>query len=140
MAVPMILAEIVNVLYSIVDRMYIGHIPEVGKYALTGLGIAAPLITTVAAFGSLCGTGGAPLCSIARGRRDYDEAQNIMGNAFMMLIILGAALSFFTLAFMKPILYFSRVSLLERQSARNTTSSGVRKPHMSKKCPGSGIS
>ena len=106
MAVPMILAEIVNVLYSIVDRMYIGHIPEVGKYALTGLGIAAPLITTVAAFGSLCGTGGAPLCSIARGRRDYDEAQNIMGNAFMMLIILGAALSFFTLAFMKPILYF----------------------------------
>lgn len=105
MAVPMILAEIVNVLYSIVDRMYIGHIADVGKLALTGLGITAPIITTVAAFASLCGTGGGPLCSIARGRKDTEEAETIMGNAFTMLILLGLLLTAFTQVFMKQILH-----------------------------------
>ena len=101
----MILAEIVNVLYSIVDRMYIGHIPNVGNLALTGLGITAPIITTVAAFASLCGAGGGPLCSIARGQKNTEEAETIMGNALTMILILGVVLTVSTLAFMKPILY-----------------------------------
>lgn len=105
MAVPMIFAEIVNVLYNIVDRMYIGHIAHVGNLALTGLGIAAPIITTVAAFASLCGTGGGPLCSIARGKRNTEEAEAIMGNALTMLLIISVILTVITLVFMKPILY-----------------------------------
>ena len=74
MALPMMLAELVNVLYSVVDRVYIGHIPQVGDMALTGLGITIPLVTITTAFASLCGAGGGPLCSIARGEGDEIKA------------------------------------------------------------------
>lgn len=104
MAIPMLIAEIVNALYSVVDRMFIGHIPEVGKYALTGLGLTVPIITTVAAFGSLCGAGGGPLCSIARGKNDNDEAELVMGNAFTMLIAFAVILTAVGLLLLEPLL------------------------------------
>ena len=75
MATPLTLALLVNVLYSVVDRVYIGHIPDVGADALTGIGIASPVILLISAFQALCSTGGAPLCSIARGKGDLDTAE-----------------------------------------------------------------
>lgn len=105
MAVPMMLASLVNVLYSIVDRMYIGHIPGEGSLALTGLGLTMPVISIITAFSALCGTGGAPLCSIARGRGDTEGAEKIMGNAFTLLIGLGAVLTVLPLLFLKPLLF-----------------------------------
>lgn len=105
MAVPMMLAQVVNVLYSVVDRIYIGHIPGVGSLALTGLGLTMPIVSLITAFANLCGTGGGPLCSIARGRGDLDYAEKIMGNSFALLLLLGAALTAFFLTFMEPILY-----------------------------------
>lgn len=104
MALPMMLAQAVNVLYSIVDRIYIGHIPGVGSLALTGLGLTMPIVSIITAFASLCGTGGGPLCSIARGKGDLAYAEKVMGNAFGLLLVLAAALTVGFLAFMEPIL------------------------------------
>ena len=105
MALPMMLAQMVNVLYNVVDRMYIGHIPEVGTLALTGLGLSMPIISLVMAFANLCGSGGGPLCSIARGSGDRERAQWIMGNALAMVLILGAALTVVLSVFMEKILF-----------------------------------
>ncbi|MBQ1580506.1 MAG: MATE family efflux transporter, partial [Firmicutes bacterium] len=77
MGIPIALAEIVHVLYNVVDRIFIGHIPGVGTAALSGVGIAFPLISLIGAFANLCGTGGNPLCSIARGEGDNARAQRI---------------------------------------------------------------
>ena len=104
LAVPMAIAQLINIAYNIVDRMYIGHIPD-GRLAFTGMGIALPIITILMGFASLCGTGGAPLSSMARGRGDLREAEHIMGNAFFMLILLGAALTALCLIFKRPLLY-----------------------------------
>ena len=82
MAVPITLAQLINILYNIVDRMYIGHIPGAGALALTGLGLCLPVISIVMAFARLSGMGGSPLCSIERGRGDLDAAEQIMGNSF----------------------------------------------------------
>ena len=105
MAVPMALAQLVNVLYSIVDRMYIGHIPGVGSYALTGLGLTMPIVSIITALANLCGMGGGPLCSIARGQGRIDYAEKIMANALSMLLIIGAAVTALFLIYMEPILY-----------------------------------
>lgn len=105
MAVPMALAQLVNVLYSIVDRMYIGHIPGVGSYALTGLGLTMPIVSIIAALANLCGMGGGPLCSIARGEGKTDYAEKIMANAFTLLLIIGAAVTVLFLIYMEPIIY-----------------------------------
>ncbi len=105
MAVPMALAQLVNVAYSIVDRMYIGHIPGVGSYALTGLGLTMPIVSIIAALANLCGMGGGPLCSIARGQGRIDYAEKIMANALTMLLIIGAAVTALFLVYMEPILY-----------------------------------
>lgn len=105
MAVPMILAQLVHVLYSVVDRMYIGHMADIGSMALTGLGLCMPLISVVTAFASLCGVGGGPLCSIARGRGDLDSAERIMGNALALLLILGVVLTAAFEIFPRPVLY-----------------------------------
>ncbi len=105
MAVPMALAQLVNVAYSIVDRMYIGHIPGVGSYALTGLGLTMPVVSIIAALANLCGMGGGPLCSIARGQGRIDYAEKIMGNALTMLLIIGVAVTALFLVYMEPILY-----------------------------------
>jgi len=83
MAVPMTLAQLLNVLYNIVDRMYIGRIPGASTLALTGVGICFPLITFSGAFADLYATGGAPLCSIARGRREEERAGKIQGVSFL---------------------------------------------------------
>lgn len=104
LAVPMAFAQLINILYNIVDRMYIGHIAD-GRLAFTGMGIALPVISIIMGFASLCGTGGAPLCSIARGRGDKNEGEHIMGNAFLMLLCLGVVLTVVTLIFRRPILY-----------------------------------
>lgn len=105
MAVPLMLAQLVNVLYSVVDRMYIGHIPGVGSLALTGLGLTMPIVSIVTAFTSLCGTGGGPLCSIARGRGDKEDAETVMGNSLALLIILAAILTAALQIFSRPILF-----------------------------------
>ena len=104
MAVPMTVAQAINIAYNIVDRMYIGHIPD-GRLAFTGIGITLPIISIVIAFANLCGSGGAPLCSMARGRGDKHDAEQIMGNAFSMLLILGVALTTVVLVFKRPLLY-----------------------------------
>ncbi len=104
MALPLIAAQLVNVLYNIVDRIYIGHIPEIGSMALTGVGIALPVISILAAFAGLFGQGGAPLCSMARGRGDDDEASRVMGNAFTMLFGSSVVLGLVAYAFLRPII------------------------------------
>ena len=101
LGLPLMLAELVHVLYNIVDRMYIGHMPEGGTVALTGLGICFPLITLIGAFANLCSTGGATLATIARGENKDDLAERIMGTAFTMLLAIGAVLTV-TLYFSAP--------------------------------------
>lgn len=105
LAVPMTAAQLVNVLYSVVDRIYLGHLPASDSLALTGLGVTMPIVSILMGFANLCGTGGAPLCSISRGRGDDQEAERVMGNAFVLLLILGAACTGFFLVFKEPILY-----------------------------------
>lgn len=106
MAIPMTIAQIINVLYNLVDRMYIGRLDEVGRLALTGIGICAPVLTIIMAFANLCGLGGAPLFSMARGRKDDREAGKIMGNSFCLLLILGVVLTVVGLVIRKPLLYW----------------------------------
>ncbi|MDF2887035.1 MAG: efflux family protein [Lacrimispora sp.] len=105
LAVPMTLAQLINVLYNIIDRIYIGRIPENSTLALTGLGLCLPIISMVIAFANLFGMGGAPLCSIERGRGNEEEAEKIMGNSFVLLIIFGIILTALGLTFKKPMLY-----------------------------------
>ena len=82
LAIPTITAQLINMLYNIVDRIYIGHIPESGALALTGVGVCMPLIMIVSAFAALVGSGGAPRASIHMGKQDYDQAEKILGNCF----------------------------------------------------------
>lgn len=105
LAIPMTLAQLVNVLYSVVDRVYIGHIPNTSSHALTGIGLTLPIITIITAFSNLFGMGGAPLCSIARGSGQHERAEKIMGNSFSLLLISGIILMLFCLIFKKPMLY-----------------------------------
>ena len=105
LAVPLMVAQIINVLYSIVDRIYIGHMEGVGKLALTGVGVAFPVITVITAFTNMCGMGGAPLFSMERGKGNEERARSIMGNACTMLLILAALLTVLALAFKRPVLY-----------------------------------
>ena len=105
MAVPMTMAQLLNVLYNIVDRIYIGRIPGASTMALTGVGVCFPLITLLSAFSDLFGTGGAPLCSIARGRKDNKRAGEIMGTAFFMLVVTAIILTAILQIFQEPILY-----------------------------------
>lgn len=105
MALPMTLAQLINVMYNIVDRIYIGMIPENATMALTGLGLCLPIISIVTAFANLFGMGGAPLCSIERGKGNLEEAEKIMGNSFVMMVITGAVLTVAGLVFKRPMLY-----------------------------------
>lgn len=105
MAMPMMLAQLINLLYSVVDRVYIGRIPEVGMLALTGVGLTFPIINILNAFANLFGMGGAPLCSIARGRGENEEAGRIMRCSYTLLLISGAALTALGYIFLKPLLY-----------------------------------
>lgn len=105
MAIPTTLAQLINILYNIVDRMYIGHMEGAGALALTGLGLCMPLISIVMAFARLSGMGGGPLCSIERGKGDYEEAEKIMGNSFTLLVIFAVVLTALGEIFMEPVLY-----------------------------------
>ena len=105
LAVPMTLAQLINVLYNVVDRIYIGRIPGAGSLPLTGVGLCLPIISMVTAFANLFGMGGAPLCSIERGRGNVDEAEKIMGNSFAMMVIFGIGLTVLGIALKRPMLY-----------------------------------
>lgn len=105
LAGPMTLAQFINVLYNIVDRIYIGRIPEHALLSLTGIGLSLPIITIVIAFANLFGMGGAPLCSIERGRGNIEEAERIMGNSFVMMLGSGVVLTVLGLMFKRPLLY-----------------------------------
>ena len=105
LAIPMTLAQLINVLYNIVDRIYIGRIPGAGTLPLTGVGLCLPIISIVTAFANLFGMGGSPLCSIERGRGNVEEAEKIMGNSFFMMVISGVILTAFCLVFRRPMLY-----------------------------------
>ncbi len=104
-ALPLTLAQAVQLLYNIVDRIYIGHLEDVGQIALTGLGITFPVIVLIAAFTQLVGVGGTPLFSMARGRRDEKEAEAILGNAFTLLLIAAAGCFLVGYLFRRPILF-----------------------------------
>lgn len=105
MALPMMTAQLVQALYSIVDRVYIGHMEGASSLALTGLGLTFPIITIISAFTNLFGMGGAPLCSIARGMQNSSRAKKIVGNTFVMLCITAAALTISGYVFLKQALY-----------------------------------
>jgi putative MATE family efflux protein len=105
MAGPITLAQLVSILYNIVDRMYLGHLQGAGAMALTGLGLCLPVISVVMAFARLSGMGGGPLCSIERGRGDLEEAERIMGNSFTLLLIFAVVLTLLGEIFLQPILY-----------------------------------
>lgn len=104
-AIPLTLAQLVQLLYNIVDRIYIGHMPGAGSAALTGVGLAFPLITLIAAFTGLFATGGAPLFSIARGAGEHERARQIMGQVFSLLSLSSLALTALCFAFRRPILF-----------------------------------
>ncbi len=103
LALPMTAAQLINVLYSVVDRIYLGLLP--GHLALTGLGLTVPVISIIMGFANLCGTGGAPLSSMERGRGNREEAERVMGNAFTLLLIFGAAVTALFLVIKRPMLY-----------------------------------
>jgi putative MATE family efflux protein len=110
LAGPMTVALFINVLYSVVDRMYIGHLAGEGRLALTGIGLTAPLLMIISAFQSLCSAGGAPLFSIARGEGDDEKAGYILGNAYCLLLIIGACLTLLGYIFIEPILRLTGAS------------------------------
>lgn len=103
LSVPMIISQIVNLLYNMVDRIYIGRLPD-GELAMAALGVSFPMIAVVAAFAQLFGNGGAPLSAIRMGEKRNDKAEQIMTNSFVMLILIGAILTVTTLIFRKQIL------------------------------------
>ncbi len=105
LAIPTIASQVINALYNMVDRMYIGHIPEIGATALTGVGVSFPIIMIVSAFAALVGMGGAPQASIAMGRKDHDKAEKILGNCFTSLAVVAVILTIIVLAFKTPLLY-----------------------------------
>ena len=105
LSIPMTIAQIINVLYSLIDRIYIGHLDNDATLALTGLGITFPILMIVIAFANLIGMGGAPLCSIERGRGNDEKAEKILGVSFLLLIILSVVLTAGSLLFKYQILY-----------------------------------
>ncbi len=104
LALPTALAQLVNMLYNIVDRIYVGHIPGTGSLALAGLGVTYPIIVLITAFSNLIGMGGAPRASVAMGRGDYKTAEKILGNCITLLVVLSVLLSVVFTIFGEPIL------------------------------------
>ena len=113
LAIPTITAQLINMLYNIVDRIYIGHIPESGALALTGVGVCMPLIMIVSAFAALVGSGGAPRASIHMGKQDYNQAEKILGNCFTLQIVISAILT-------AVLFFFNRKFLLAFGASENT--------------------
>ena len=113
MAVPAVIAQVINLLYNIVDRIYIGHIPEIGGTALTGVGLFTPILMLITAFAMMAGSGGAPRAAIAMGQGDKDRAEKILGNCFTLLMGMAVVL---TLGF-----YISAPALLRLFGASDAT-------------------
>lgn len=105
MAIPSVIAQVINILYNIVDRIYIGHISGVGAAALTGVGLTFPIITLISAFSAFVGTGGAPLASIWMGKNDKKHAEKILGTGVFMLICFSVILMIVFYLFQEPFLY-----------------------------------
>ena len=118
LAVPTVLAQLINMLYNIVDRIYIGHIPEVGALALTGVGVCMPLILIVSAFAALVGNGGAPRASISMGKGDKESAEKILGTCFAMQLVISVILTV-------VLLIWNRDFLLAFGASENTIEYGV---------------
>ena len=113
LAIPAVVAQIVNLLYNIVDRIYIGHMPEVGAHALTGVGLFLPILMLINAFAMMAGAGGAPRAAIAMGQGDHARAEKIMANCFTMLLIFAAVLT--------GVFYVSAPALLRLFGASDVT-------------------
>lgn len=118
LALPTITAQIINMLYNIVDRIYIGHIPGNGAMALTGVGVCMPLIMLVTAFAMLVGSGGAPRASIFMGKGDYKQSEEILNNCFTLQLIISAILT-------AVLLLFNRSLLMAFGASENTIEYGV---------------
>ena len=110
-------AQLINMLYNIVDRIYIGHIPDIGADALTGVGVCMPLIMIVSAFAALVGYGGAPRASIFMGKQDKESAEKTLGNCFVLQIVISVVLT-------AVLLIWNRELLLRRSSHRRSHVSG----------------
>ena len=110
MALPAVAAQFVNLLYSIVDRIYIGHIPGIGTDALAGVGVTTSLIILISSFSAIVGGGGAPLAAIALGQGDRVRAGKILGNGFVLLILFTLLTSVIAYTFMEPILLLTGAS------------------------------
>ncbi len=106
LAAPAVLAQLVNLLYNVVDRIYIGHIPEIGAAALTGVGLFAPILMLLNAFAMLVGSGGAPLAAISMGKGDNEKAAHIMTNCLTVLLLLSVALTVVFYRFAPQLLIF----------------------------------
>lgn len=119
LALPTVAAQLINMLYNIVDRIYIGHIPEIGADALTGVGVCMPLIMMVSAFAALVGFGGSPRASIAMGKKDNDSAEKILGNCFTTQILISFVLT-------AVLLIWNRDLLMAFGASKNTISYGTR--------------
>ena len=113
LAIPAVVAQVVNLLYNIVDRIYIGHIPEIGASALTGVGLFASIMMFITAFSMLAGAGGAPLASISLGKNDKDHAEKIMTNSFLLLLVFAVILT--------VVIYFLAPTLLTMFGASEVT-------------------
>lgn len=104
LAVPAVAAQLINILYNLVDKMFIGHIPEVGKQALAGVGVTTPVILAISAFAALVSMGGAPKASIFLGKGENEQAERVIGSCTWMLLLLSVLLTGVMLAFRRPIL------------------------------------
>ena len=113
MAVPAVVAQVINLLYNIVDRIYIGHIPEIGGTALTGVGLFTPILMLITAFAMMAGSGGAPRAAIAMGRGDKEKAEAILGNCFTVLMGMAVVLT--------AVFWFAAPSLLRIFGASDAT-------------------
>lgn len=105
LAIPTICAQLINALYNIVDRIYLGHIPGTGGLILTGVGLTFPIITLISAFAQLIGAGGAPLAAISMGRGDKEKAEKILNQGFAVLLIIAAVLTILFFIFKRPLLF-----------------------------------
>ena len=105
MALPAVAAQVINVLYNIVDRIYIGHIADYGELALTGVGVTAPILMVISAFSAFAGMGGAPQASIQLGKKNYEGAEKILGSSVAMLLLFSVVLTAVFQVFKTPILY-----------------------------------
>lgn len=110
MALPAVAAQLVNLLYNLVDRIYIGHIPDIGTDALAGIGVTGSVIILISSFSAIVGGGGAPLAAIALGQGDRTRAGKILGNGFMLLLLFTVITSATVYAFMEPLLLFTGAS------------------------------